>query len=233
MTKYEPCYPKHTWDIVKEDIGGFKRDMKEICDKAKAHGAETAKLIEAKKVAVDERVTLKCAIPPCECYGKCLMDPPFSPRAEETRKVVSKYKYAILTDLTAPLPKEYWAMIQTEDLSLCRLQYTNEAMQFERMTQMPLWFKLHEIVMAIEREAHNRGYFFATGYVASTCYLCYDPSKHTGYCDTSGPCKHPYEARPSMEASGIDVFSTYRNVGLKLKMASLEKLTWSGLVLIV
>jgi len=233
MTKYEPCYPKHTWDIVKEDIGGFKRDMKEICDKAKAQGAETAKLIEAKKVAVDERVTLKCAIPPCECYGKCLMDPPFSPKAEETRKVVSKYKYAILTDVTAPLPKEYWAMIQTEDLSLCRLQYTNEAMQFERMTQMPLWFKLHDIVMAIEREAHNRGYFFATGYVASTCYLCYDPSRHTGYCDTSGPCKHPYEARPSMEASGIDVFSTYRNVGMKLKMASLEKLTWSGLVLIV
>lgn len=233
MTKYEPCYPKHTWDIVKEDIGGFKRDMKEICDKAKAHGAETAKLIEAKKVAVDERVTLKCAIPPCECYGKCLMDPPFSPKAEETRKIVSKYKYAILTDVSAPLPKEYWAMLQTEDLSLCRLQYTNEAMQFERMTQMPLWFKLHDIVMAIEREAHNRGYFFATGYVASTCYLCYDPSKHTGYCDTSGPCKHPYEARPSMEASGIDVFSTYRNVGMKLKMASLEKLTWSGLVLVV
>ena len=233
MTKYEPCYPKHTWDIVKEDISGFKRDMKEICDKAKAKGAETAKLIEAKKVAVDERVTLKCAIPPCECYGKCLMDPPFSPRAEETRKVVSKYKYAILTDVSAPLPKEYWDIIQTDDLSLCKLQYANEAMQFERMTRMPLWFKLHDIVMAVEREAHNRGYFFATGYVASTCYLCYDPSKHTGYCDTSGPCKHPYEARPSMEASGIDVFSTYRNVGMKLKMASLEKLTWSGLVLIV
>ena len=69
MTKYEPCYPKHTWEIAKEDIGRFKRDMKEICVKAREKGAETANLIEAKKVAVDERVTLKCIIPPCECYG--------------------------------------------------------------------------------------------------------------------------------------------------------------------
>jgi len=233
MTKYEPCYPKHTWEIAKEDISGFKRDIKEICNKAKAKGAETAKLIEAKKVAVDERVTLKCTIPPCECYGKCLMDPPFSPKAEETRKIVAKYKYAILLDVSAPLPKDYWDVIQAEDMPLCALQYTNESMRFERMTQIPLWRKLHDIVMTVEREAHNRGYFFATGYVASTCYLCYDPSKPTSYCDTSGPCKHPYEARPSMEASGMDVFSTYRNVGMKLKMASLEKLTWSGLVLVV
>ncbi|HEX9907524.1 MAG TPA: DUF2284 domain-containing protein [Thermoplasmata archaeon] len=233
MTNYEPVYPRHTWKIVKDNIPRFKKDMKEICGKAVAKGANFAELIPASKVAVDERVTLKCRIPFCECYGKCLMDPPFSPTAEETRKIVEKYKYAILTEVSSTVPKGYWDLIQREDMPLCRLQYEDAAIEFERKTQIPLWFRLHEIVMDVEREAHNRGYLFAVGYVASTCYLCYNPAKHTTYCDTESNCKHPYEARPSMEAAGIDVFSTYVNAGLKLKMASPDKFSWSGLILVV
>jgi predicted metal-binding protein len=232
MTRYTPVYPKHTWNIAREDVKGFRKDMKQICDMAVKKGANFAKLIEASKVAVDERVTLKCKIPPCECYGKNLMDPPFSPTAEETRKVVSKYKYGILTEVSMPLPKPYGEVIQRDE-PLSTLQTDPDFCKYDKEVQMPLWFKLHDIVMAIEREAHNRGYLFAVGYVASTCYLCYNPKKHASYCDTNSLCKRPYEARPSMEASGIDVFSTYWNVGLKLKMASSEKFSWSGLVLVV
>lgn len=233
MTKYTPVYPRHTWELAKEDLALFKKDMVEICDMAVDEGANFAKLIPASKVAVDERVTLKCRIPLCECYGKCLMDPPFSPTAEQTRKVVAKYRHAILTEVSMQLPKKLWELLQTPDVPLCQMQHNKEFQDFERETQLPLWMKLHEIVMMIEREAHNRGYLFAVGYGASTCYLCYDSSQHTTYCDTRSPCKHPYEARPSMEASGMDVFSTYVNAGLKLKMASREKFSWSGLVLIV
>jgi predicted metal-binding protein len=233
MTKYEACLPKHTWEIAGEDVPAFERDMDRICDAARGRGADLTQLVEARKVAVDERVTWKCRIPLCECYGQCHMDPPLSPTAEETAKVVGKYEYAILTDIGMELPKDYWDFIQTEDLPLCRFQYTDEAMEFERHTQIPLWNKLHEIVMGIERDAHNLGYLFAMGYVASTCYLCYDPSNPIAYCDTSKPCRRPYEARPSMEASGMDVFSTYRNAGLQLRLASPERLSWSGLVLIV
>lgn len=232
MTRYEPTYPKHTWAIASEDIPGFERDMEEICAGAVAKGAEFADLIEARHVAVDERVTLKCKIPPCECYGQCLMDPPFSPTAEETAKVVAKYKYGILTEVSTELSDEYWDLIQG-DQPLCRLQYDERGIEFDRTVQRPLWFKLHDIVMEMERKAHNLGYFFAVGYVASTCYLCYDADDPIGYCDTSGLCKHPYEARPSMEAAGMDVFSTYHNVGRRLKMGSKEKFSWSGLVLVV
>jgi predicted metal-binding protein len=234
VTTYEPTDARHTWEIVKDDVPRFERDMEQIRGHALAAGADMAQLIEARHVATDERVTLKCRIPPCECYGQCLMDPPFSPTAQETREVVGKYRYAILTDVTSPpLPDEYWELIQREDEPLCRFQYTDLALTYDREVQQPLWFKLHEIVMSIEREAHNLGYFFAVGHVASTCYLCYTSDDPIGYCDTEKPCRHPYEARPSMEASGIDVFSTYRNAGLQLKMASREKMTWSGLVLIV
>jgi predicted metal-binding protein len=233
MTKYTPTYPRHTWELVKDDVPAFKKDMRKICDSAVAKGADMARLIKAKKVAVDERVTLKCRVPLCECYGQCLMDPPFSPTAEETAKVVAKYRYAILTDVTAPIPQDYFEFIQTEDLPLCRFQYTPEAIKWDRDVQQPLWFKLHDIVTGLERDAHNRGYFFAAGYVASTCYLCYDENDPGGYCDTSKPCRRPYEARYSMEAAGMDVFSTYHHVGLALKMANSEYMTWSGLVLMV
>ncbi len=232
MTQYEPVYPKHTWAIAGEDVPAFERDMAAICAAAEERGADFAKLIPARHVATDERVTLKCKIPPCECYGQCLMDPPFSPTAEETAKVVAKYEHAILTEVSMELPQEYWDLIQG-DQPLCRLQYDERAIEFDRTVQQALWFRLHDVVMEIERRAHNLGYFFAVGYVASTCYLCYRPDDPVGYCDTTQLCKHPYEARPSMEAAGIDVFSTYHNAGLKLKMGSKEKFSWSGLVLVV
>jgi predicted metal-binding protein len=232
MTRYEPGPPRHTWEIAKHDLALFQRDMDEIRDQAVAHGADFADLIEAHKVAVDERVTLKCRIPPCECYGRCLMDPPFSPTAEETAKVVARYKYGILIEVSTQLPEDYWELIQG-DQSLCRLQYDDRALAFDRTVQRPRWVKLHELVMGVEREAHNRGYLFAVGYVASTCYLCYDEANPVSYCDTSRPCRRPYEARPSMEAAGMDVFSTYWNIGRTLDLASREKFSWSGLVLVV
>ena len=232
MTQYTPGPPRHTWEIAKQDLQLFERDMDEIRAQAVADGADFADLIEAHKVAVDERVTLKCRIPPCECYGQCLMDPPFSPTAEETAKVVAKYKYGILTEVSMELPQEYWDLIQG-DQPLCRLQYDERALEFDRTVQRALWFRLHDVVMQIEREAHNRGYLFAVGYVASTCYLCYDEADPVSYCDTTKPCRHPYEARPSMEASGMDVFSTYWNIGRPLNLGSKEKFSWSGLVLIV
>jgi hypothetical protein len=36
-----------------------------------------------------------------------------------------------------------------------------------------------------------------------------------------------------MEAAGMDVFSTYWNLGRELNLGSREKFSWSGLVLVV
>ncbi|MFH1011878.1 MAG: DUF2284 domain-containing protein, partial [bacterium] len=37
-------------------------------------------------------------------------------------------------------------------------------------------------------------------------------------CDVKKPCHFPEQARPSMEACGIDVFSTARNAGWKIEV---------------
>jgi predicted metal-binding protein len=45
-------------------------------------------------VVVEDRVVLKCKVG-CNHYGKTLACPPYTPSAEEFRKIVSEYSYAM------------------------------------------------------------------------------------------------------------------------------------------
>jgi predicted metal-binding protein len=87
--------------------------------------------------------------------------------------------------------------------------------------------RLRRIVADLEREVFLDGYHKAFGLAAGPCRLCKT-------CDTKGLCKHPYIARPSMEACGIDVYGTARNCGFELEVVRTEDLSYSyiGLILI-
>jgi predicted metal-binding protein len=86
---------------------------------------------------------------------------------------------------------------------------------------------LPKIVVKIEREIFLKGYHSAFGLVAGPCSLCEDE------CSLE-KCRHPREARPSMESCGIDVFMTIRNAGFKINVAKTrkDKPTFYGLILI-
>src|SRR4030042_6406948 len=58
------------------------------------NGASDAKIIPTGKVIVEDRVVLKCKVG-CNNYGKTLACPPFTPTAEEFRKIVGEYSYAL------------------------------------------------------------------------------------------------------------------------------------------
>ena len=58
------------------------------------NGAADAKIIPADKVVVEDRVVLKCKVG-CNNYGKTLACPPYTPSAEEFRKIVGEYSYAM------------------------------------------------------------------------------------------------------------------------------------------
>src|SRR5664280_2774563 len=45
-------------------------------------------------------------------------------------------------------------------------------------------------------------------------------------------CRRPFEARPSMEAVGIDVVATAEAAGLAIEMPAADKPCWTGLLLI-
>lgn len=73
------------------------------------------------------------------------------------------------------------------------------------------WTDMNRIVSTLEREAFLSGYYKAFGMGAGPCSLC-------DQCDVQKSCKHPEEARPSMEACGIDVYKTARTAGFPIEV---------------
>jgi predicted metal-binding protein len=87
--------------------------------------------------------------------------------------------------------------------------------------------ELNELVVELENEAMRLGHYFALGLKAGPCLLCSE-------CVQPGePCREPLKARPSMEALGVNVFATLKNIGIEQKLTPLvaDFNVW-GLVLI-
>jgi len=68
-----------------------------------------------------------------------------------------------------------------------------------------------EIAFKMEREAFLSGSYKAFGLGAGPCRLC-------NTCAFDKGCRHPDEARPAMEACGIDVFATARKHGFTINV---------------
>lgn len=67
------------------------------------------------------------------------------------------------------------------------------------------------IAADLEREIFLSGYYKAFGLGSGPCRLCDD-------CAFDEGCRHPYRARPSMEACGIDVYATVRKQGFTINV---------------
>ena len=74
-------------------------------DFARRLGAVEAKVVPASCIVVEERVVWKCKIG-CRAYGKKLVCPPFTPTAEEFRKGLRDYRYALLLKFESPAEAE-------------------------------------------------------------------------------------------------------------------------------
>jgi predicted metal-binding protein len=84
------------------------------------------------------------------------------------------------------------------------------------------------IVATIERHAFLDGYHKAFAMGSGPCRLCDE-------CNLEDQdCRNPDEARPAMEACGIDVFQTARNNGLPIDVAkrTSSEQNYYGVVLI-
>jgi predicted metal-binding protein len=87
--------------------------------------------------------------------------------------------------------------------------------------------EVREIIALLEREVFLAGYYKAFGMASGPCRLC-------GECNLSGACRHPDEARPSMEACGVDVYATVRSAGWEIDVVRTEQdpARFFGLVLV-
>jgi len=105
---------------------------------------------------------------------------------------------------------------------LLRLEVTTGEQEEDRQRR-----RLDEIVTTLERELFLTGYHRVWGMGAGPCPFCET-------CNLAGPCRFPRRARPSMEACGIDVYTTVRQAGWEIEVVKLPEAPFRlfGLVLI-
>ena len=170
----------------------------EIKKMAVSDGANVVLPINPEEVVVGNWVRLKCQFG-CPSYAKKLSCPPYSPKPEDTRKVLDEYSKAYL--------------IGYKGSTIFNKYETEEIMEI-----FPKVIKdTRKSLFEIEKHAFLSGYYksFVYGFCGH-CTICNECVVEEG----SLTCKFATESRPSMEAAGIDVFKTVRNAGLELEVQS-------------
>ena len=124
----------------------------------------------------------------------------------------SGYQSNLMCPPYTPLPDETRKMLD---------QY-KRAVLFEANKGQP-----KKIAPALEKKLFLHGFYKAFGLGAGPCRYCKE-------CAFEEGCRKPELARPSMEASGIDVFATARRHGFKINVVRDENdpQHYFGLVLI-
>ena len=172
----------------------LRKDLENFRQKALDLGASMSEIIPAGWVEIDERVRLKCSIPLCPYYDKCLFCPPHAPSPETMRKALSRYDHAILSALD---------VIPVEDFA---------ERSKERGGAAGWAGKSSEITGMIETLAFGNGYHLAMGFAQASCVkvLC---GQERCLVLEGKKCPYPLKSRPSMEAVGIDVYRLVTRVG--------------------
>lgn len=166
-------------------------------------GATEVRPIPVDSIVVDERVRLKCQVPLCDSYGRNFTCPPFLPRVSEFREMLARFGGAVLVQVSVDGPFDPPETVFVHAR------------------------KLHELMNRAERIAFEEGFRFAAALIGGCCRLCDD-------CAAVRPgesCRHPFRARPSMEAMGIDVLATLEKAGLPARFPVRDRVDWTGLLL--
>ena len=183
----------------------LKKDEKALLAKAKSLGATDAKFIDVKKIKVGAWTRMKCQFG-CPNYGQTLCCPPYAPTYDATQAFLKEYKKAMLVQFTSPMP-------QGKKVDWVKVD-------------MDISNGLLKLLLGVEREAFLLNYYKSFALKAGRCRLCKE-------CNLK-KCVHPLEARPSMEACGIDVMALANDNGYKAEILTgpVKELKIYGLVLV-
>ena len=173
-------------------------------------GAVDAKIITADKIIVEDRIVLKCKVG-CTNYGKTLACPPYTPTAEEFRKIVSEYSYALFMKFRSRAKADSKL---AKHLSKSETDATVPQSVKSKMHKFwDAWkedkLKMLSTVIDLEKAAMSKGYPLAVGLVSGFCQLCEKCSLDRA------SCVYPAQARYSEEAVGVNVQATAKNADIK------------------
>jgi predicted metal-binding protein len=198
-----------------------------LAELALAKGAADAKIIAASQVVVEDRVVLKCKVG-CTHYGKTLACPPYTPTAEEFRKIVAEYRFAMFMKFTSN------AKAEPEVLAKLSVAETDPSVSAEiKEKAAKFWqdwkddkVKMLQSVVDLEKAAMGKGYSLAIGFVSGHCMLCEKCNTQTRVC------VHPELARMSEDAVGVNVKKTAANAGITVTFPFAKKPESFALLLI-
>jgi len=172
-------------------------------------GAADAKIIPASQVIIEDRVVLKCKVG-CNHYGETLACPPYTPTAEQFRKIVGEYSYAMFMKFTTQAsfdPEVYpYLMTYQTDPKVPKDIKEKAAKFWQGWKDSKL--KMLQSVVALEKAAMNQGYTLAMAFVSGHCQLCEKCNTETKIC------RHPELMRISEDAIGVNVKKTAANAGI-------------------
>ena len=195
----------------------LKQDLKVLVGRVEnMEGISRAAIISAKDIIVDDRVRWKCKYPVCFGYNSSILCPPHTPPAEECKRIIHSFRYAIIFQHDVPV-KDF--------------------------TEGPVgnhFRRINEVADQVEQWANSMGYRQAVGFQAGMCtefQSCMTtkgsnptdrtPDSKKVRTDTitadfgcavlqGNRCRHPLHVRPSMEAMAIDVIGTVMPLGWDL-----------------
>lgn len=188
--------------LLKEKSQVNGRDLKYLQKRAKELEATKVFPINPREDLIfQERVRMACANN-CSHYGFKLSCPPYIPDLDY-KKAIKEYEEGLIVLVNKEV-KDF------EDFERKRTESTNT---------------LHRILLKLEKEAFNRGYYLTTSFIGGSCKLCLE-------CDET--CKHPESSRIPMEATGINVIRTLEKFGIYLRfpVRKYKKFSRVGLLLV-
>ena len=180
-----------------------------------------AKEISSDDIVVSQWVRFKCRYG-CKGYGKHLGCPPYAPLPDDTRRMVDEYSLGLLLWFEGvPGRGEFGPDDIPDDFH----PWYADLIRWVNGT-------VHEL----EKTAFYDGFYKAFGFGGYPCIWCEHQhcvaEEAEGMVDESirRKCRHMNLVRPSMEAAGIDVFATARNIGWELTTIPCKNMEYGKIV---
>jgi predicted metal-binding protein len=176
-------------DFLKDDLEKYKSLAEDL-------GSMDTKIISTDMIVMDERVHARCVSPMCQYYGTNLNCPPHSWVLNETRKIVSRYKYGILTMMQVP-PEEQAGPDYNDS----------------EKHKVPDALKMYKIVSKIQSASYYDGYCFSIAFGGGpSCKRVFCPKLECNGIQGKG-CRFALKVNPTLHGVGMDVVAIASKAG--------------------
>jgi predicted metal-binding protein len=175
---------------------------------ARKAGFEACVELDTRLLVPQESIRAFCEQNKCGFYQANYMCPPLVGTVDEFKDRFAQYKSGVLLQYSQRI-------LHQESMSL------KEKFAVYGKTRR----KFHRQLLKVESYFREKGALEVWGMIGGSCALCKVCGAVTGK-----PCRHPEQARLSVEASGINVLELLQKLGLDNKFYR-DKIIWTGCIL--